>query len=89
MRLAGNTMLFIRISMSWHAIFVLSIEPGVFTTMILSSMQMEKMFVVAKFQEMNKSEAPESKKITVDMLFIGNIQRTTSGDSQASSTEMW
>jgi hypothetical protein len=88
-RVAGNLTPWIEISRPLYIIFVLSIEPGDCTTMILSKSEGENLCKVAKLREINEWEALESNKIIAGMSLTENIPRTMSGASQTSSAEMW
>jgi hypothetical protein len=87
-RVARNLTLCIRISRSLYITFVLSMEPGDCTTMILSKREGKNLCMVAKLREINEWEAPESNKIITGMSLTENIPRTTSGASRASSAEI-
>ena len=87
-RVAGNLTPCIEISRPLYITFVLSMEPGDCTTIILSKSEGENLCMVAKFREIKEWEAPESNRITAGMLLTENIPRTISGASHTSSAEM-
>ena len=86
---AGKVTPRIRISRSRYTRFVLCMEPGDCTTMILSNNEGENWCMAAKLLEINEWEAPESNKTIAGMLLTENIPLTTSRASHASSAEIW